>query len=88
MKDLLKFWVAMLPLLLLALVPEIIENTLATVLLILIAAFLLFGWAMKEFTLGSLSFMLEPDARKVSRHRYGNGNAMSVKEAKSFGLYE
>jgi hypothetical protein len=35
----------------------------------------------------AISFITDPDARAVSPIKYPNGNAMSIREAKSFGLY-
>jgi len=35
----------------------------------------------------AMSFITDPEARAVSPIKYPNGNAMSIREAKSFGLY-
>jgi len=42
---------------------------------------------MLEIFKSALSFITDPEARVVSPLTYPNGNAMSVREAKAYGLY-
>jgi len=88
MKDYFKIVIAVLPMLIIGLTPEIKDNFVTTALLIFLSAVLLFGWALQEMSIAALAFVIDPDARKTSRHRYDNGNAMSVREAKKLGLVE
>ena len=34
----------------------------------------------------AVAFVKDPEARKLSKHKYPNGNGMSVREAKKQGL--
>ena len=43
---------------------------------------------IKEIFTDAYAFLTNPDARKLSRHKYPNGNGMSVREAKKRGLKE
>lgn len=78
----------MLPLFVLAIVPEIKASGIASALLVIMTFSLLFGWAMKPITIAALGFMFNPDMRATSRHKYPNGNGMSVFDAKQQGLSE
>jgi len=42
---------------------------------------------MLKILKSAISFITDPEARAVSPIKYPNGNAMSIREAKSFGLY-
>ena len=43
---------------------------------------------IKKIFEDACAFLTDPDARKFSRHKYPNGNGMSVREAKKRGLKE
>ena len=84
--DLVKISISIIPLFIMALVPEVKENIFAVIGLGILTAVLLFGWAMNDMFKSAKSFMSDSEARKLSPFKYPNGAGMSIREAKSQGL--
>ncbi len=88
MKDFFKILIAITPLLILASVPELTDNIIVTALLLITTAVLLPTWALKDLFIAAKSFVTDPDAGKVSKYKFNNGNPMSVREAKQKGFID